>query len=362
MISVDARQLAYHSWSGVEQYTYQILLHLAHLAPDLRLDLHADQPLDTTRTATLTSRPNVRVHVRRGSARFYGLLPASILLSRNQVHYAMGGRLLYVPLPIPTAVTIYDLLPLTQPALWPGHDAAAVARKLLTSIERADLVVTISEFSRQEIEASAPRCQGRVVVAPPAAVVPSEVRRPATCPDGAYLLMVNPGRPNKNALRVLAAFGRYRAAGGDPDLSLVLAGALGDRERPLQEAITEHGLERRVIATGYLTDEELGYLYRHARAMLFPSTYEGFGMPALEALSYGLPLLVSDIPPLREITSDAALVVSPTDVEAMTDGIARLHEDECLRANLQERSRRRAAAYSWDASARSTLAALRSLL
>ena len=110
--------------------------------------------------------------------------------------------------------------------------------------------------------------------------------------------------------------------------------------------------------TGYVQDEELVTLLHHATAFAYPSVYEGFGLPPVEAMAAGVPALVSDIPVMREIVGDAALRLPPHDPAAWAQGIERVASDPSLRADLVERGRRQVAGYTWERSARQVLAAL----
>jgi alpha-1,3-rhamnosyl/mannosyltransferase len=171
-----------------------------------------------------------------------------------------------------------------------------------------------------------------------------------------YLLAVGTLEPRKNAATLLAAYARLPRALRD-EVPLLWAGALGWKSPPLQQLAGAHGVADHVRALGYVDDARLGRLYRRATAFVFPSLYEGFGLPVLEALACAAPTLCSDAEAVVELVGEAALVVAATDVDAWTAGLLRIVEDEPLRARLEAAGPARAREYSWERCARLTLAA-----
>ncbi|MFQ5844983.1 MAG: glycosyltransferase family 4 protein, partial [Planctomycetota bacterium] len=161
--------------------------------------------------------------------------------------------------------------------------------------------------------------------------------------------------PRKNLVRVVHAFSRVAAR--RPDLDLVLAGRWGWRYDDVIEAVVSSPVRVRIHALGHVPEEDLLSLVGHARAVLYPSLLEGFGLPVLEGMAAGAPVLTSDREPLRSLAGDAALTVDPTDEEAIAAGIERLLEDEELRRRLVRRGPRRARGFSWARCAAATLEA-----
>lgn len=203
-------------------------------------------------------------------------------------------------------------------------------------------VLTVSEFSRQRIIDWAR-------VAPQQVVCVGNGVDESFGPEGAryepgfrYLLMVSSRRAHKNEERTLAAFARSRI---DPTIRLLLTGAPTDA---LLAQIERLGLTRRVVFLGRVDDAQLPALYRGALALLFPSLYEGFGLPVVEAMACGIPVLTSTVTALPEVAGDAALLVDPYDVDALANGIERVLTDEALRARLRLAGPKRAAMFRWD--------------
>jgi len=175
--------------------------------------------------------------------------------------------------------------------------------------------------------------------------------------DPPYLLAVSTLHPHKNLDALLAAFAGFRR--GRQRFRLVVAGLRGFETQRLERVRNELGLGDAVEFTGWIPRERLYELYHGAFAFIYPSKFEGFGLPVLEALAAGIPTACSDIPPLAEIAGGAALRFSPGCGEAMLEAMVRVTEDACLRGQLSAAGPRQAARFTWEATARTTLEVLR---
>ncbi len=247
------------------------------------------------------------------------------------------------PLPIrirgvPKVTTVHDVVPLRLP--WATLDDKRFFYRLVKhSLEDSDLVVTISESTKADlvelfgVPADRIEVTYQTVSRPTRRLGEEELARRLRFhglePDR-YALFVGALEPKKNIGRLLSAFGRART-----DLTLVLVGPKGW----LYEKDLEKGKhlrkQRRLAILGFLPDSELAALYQGARAFVFPSVYEGFGLPPLEALSYGCPVLTSRDSSLPEVCGDAALYVDPFDVDELAAAIDTILHDETARERLR---------------------------
>jgi glycosyltransferase involved in cell wall biosynthesis len=172
-------------------------------------------------------------------------------------------------------------------------------------------------------------------------------------PDGPFILSVGTVQPRKNYGRLIESLARLRET--HPDLGLVIVGGRGWLEDPIYAALDAHGLRKAVVFTGFADDADLPALYSLARAVALPSLYEGFGLPVLEAMACGTPVVTSNVSSLPEVAGDAALLINPLDVDALTSALDRLLTDESLRGTLRERGFARAAAFTWERAAKQLL-------
>jgi glycosyltransferase involved in cell wall biosynthesis len=210
---------------------------------------------------------------------------------------------------------------------------------------RADFVLTISEYARNEILDWSKAGAERIVnvgngVGPPFCAEGARFQ-----PGFPYFLYVGSQKANKNLPRLLQA---YAQSGAKGEIRLVMT---GQAEGPLSLEIQRLGLSQNVVFVGSKTTDELAELYRGALALMFPSLYEGFGMPPLEAMACGAPVLTSNVCAIPETVGDAALLIDPLSTEQIADGIRRLANDAGLRASLRERGLLRAAQSSWETTA-----------
>lgn len=257
-------------------------------------------------------------------------------------------------------ITVHDMVVYTLPRTVRARTLYKLRLGLRRSMARADRIVTDSVFSAREITRYFPEHAGKVRVVP--CGVDLGQFHPVTDPDmlsavreryhtgEQYFLYLGTLEPRKNLPRLIKAYAAY-AAQYDAPARLVLAGGRGWLCGDIFRTVQELHLEEHVIFPQYVAPEDRCALMSGALAFTFPSLYEGFGMPPLEAMACGTPVLVSDTASLPEVTGDAAVYVPPDDTAAITRGLCRLQEDKPLREALSRKGLRRAAAFTWERSA-----------
>jgi glycosyltransferase involved in cell wall biosynthesis len=271
--------------------------------------------------------------------------------------------------PYALVTTVHDLIPLRFPALVPWRHRLAVRLLLGSALRHAAQVIAVSEATRAEILERYPIPPERVVVvpeaadtqfAPPAAADRARVRGDYGL-DGPYVLFVGLLEPKKNLGTLLRAVARLARTGRLGSATLAIAGAAGWGTEDPAAAAARLGLGDRVRCLGPVPDADLPALYGEALVFVFPSLWEGFGLPVLEAMAAGAPVLASRRGALPEITAGAAWLVEP-DEGALAEALERLLGDAALRARLREAGLARARAYSWERAARETMAVYRAAL
>ena len=359
-IAIDARKL--HDF-GIGTYVRNLVQQLARLDQTTEYVLLCREG-DVGIAAQLG--PNFRAvieHSRPYSVSEQFRIPLALI----QMHADLFHAPHYVlpPLvPCRSVVTIHDCIHLMFPQYLPSRLAYTYARaSIWSAIRRAERVLTVSEASKADILRCYDVPADKIVVtynaiddrflAEPAEVDVVRARERYQLTDP-FILYVGNIKPHKNLERLIEAFDQVRRQGFD-ELTLVIIGDQISKLQGLRRAVHRHKLHKQVRFLGFVAPEVLTVLYRLARVFVFPSLYEGFGLPPLEAMASGTPVLSSNVSSLPEVLGDAALLVDPYSADAIADGIVRLLTDEALRATLKARGLAKVREYSWEASVRKVL-------
>jgi glycosyltransferase involved in cell wall biosynthesis len=359
-IAIDAR-LGTEPRSGIGRYTRSLTEHLRRLAPEEHWVHYVDRP-------GTAAAPGVEVRCLPWPQRLvWSLWHAPRDLRRRPVDLFHGVTGFELPPRGPWALvtTVHDLVPFRFPALVPARHRWAVRCLLGGALKRAARVIAVSEATRGELLARYRLPPGRVAVvpeaaaahfAPPAAPALAEVRARYGLAHP-YVLFVGFLEPKKNLGTLLDAVAslRRRGAWGATELVIVGAPGWGPDPAPRVQAL---GLERTVRFLGPVPDADLPALYGGALAFAFPSLWEGFGLPVLEAMATGAPVAASNRGALPEITAGAALLADP-EPEPFAEILGQLVGDAALRERLRAAGLARAAHFSWERTARETLAIYR---
>lgn len=257
--------------------------------------------------------------------------------------------------PVPVVLTVHDLLPFRHPSFVPGPYAPVLRTLIRGAARNARRVLTISESSKADIVRYLGKNPDLVDVAPLAGHarpgLPNVPREPS------LLLALGNRMPHKNFETLIRAVAAIPA---EIRPRLIITGSHGDD--PLAPLVRELGVESFVELRGWLTDDEVESLYASATAMVLPTLFEGFGLPVIEAMARGCPVLCSDIPVLREVGGGAALYVNPHSASALADQISSVLADPLRLAALSSAGRSRAAKFSWTRTAAQTASAFRRAL
>lgn len=257
-------------------------------------------------------------------------------------------------------VTVHDMVYKAFPETVRGRTRFMLETGLKKSMKRADIIVTDSEFSKREIIRYFPEYNGKIRVVP--CGVDCERFRPCENPeiidnvkksldiDGEYFLYVGTIEPRKNLVRLIRAYNVFARHVKNPPV-LVLAGAKGWLYDDIFALVKKLRLEKQVIFTKYVPSEDMTPLICGATAFVFPSLYEGFGMPPLEAMACGVPVLTSGEASLPEVTGDCAVICDAYSVKSIAKGMYRLYKNPDLRKDLSRRGLERAKLFTWENSA-----------
>lgn len=269
--------------------------------------------------------------------------------------------------PCPVVTTIHDLSFEHLPETFKLRSRAQLRLTVRRTARKAALILTLSEFSRRDIIETYAVDPERVIVTPAAAPTHFKPISAATELEkirerygiGAnYLLSLGSIQPRKNLTRLIDALLWLRTTRPDDELpQLVIAGKRGWLDDEVFRAAQQDSLKECVKFAGYIPEEDLPALYSGAMCFVYPSYFEGFGLPVLEAMQCGAPVIAGNQTSLPEVAGDAALLFDPFDTRALGEAIARVIDHPEYRAELRARGLKRAAEFSWIATARLTLKA-----
>jgi glycosyltransferase involved in cell wall biosynthesis len=273
--------------------------------------------------------------------------------------------LLHKPRGTRTVVTVHDLSTLLFPQLHLRSTVELHEKKIRFVRQQADLVIAVSENTRRDVIEHLGVRPDRVHVVYEAAdaqfrpiedtdTVATVVHRYGLMPNN-YVLTVGTLEPRKNQTRLVEAFHLLRQGGAASNLKLVLAGRKGWLCDDLFRRVEELGLTKDVVFAGVVPDKDLPALMNGALMFVYPSLYEGFGLPVLEAMACGVPVITSNVSSLPEVAGDAAVLVAPHDVEQLAEALQNLIASSKMRQTLQEKGLAHAARFSWERTARQTI-------
>ena len=362
---------------GIGHYTDHLIRAVTRVDADTRAVVVAPWPVNPLRPMPSLSfaepnvevpRPGLPTRVSRRLRELVGA-PATLeaLVGRVDVFHATNFLLTHPVERARRVVTVHDLTVLLFPQWHPAERLREMRAGLPVSAAVADHIIAVSQATKDDVVKHLAIDPARVTVVPLAV---DESFRPLPRADvetalaplglvpGEYLLFLGTREPRKNLARLLDAVSAMGAEVGP----LVLAGADGWGTDDLRPRIAVLGRQGRVRALGYVPEALRPSLLCGARVFVYPSLYEGFGLPPLEAMACGTPVITSNVSALPETVGDAALLIDPTDVDALAGAIRRLWRDDALRADLHARGLTRARDFSWERTARLTLAVYTTVL
>jgi glycosyltransferase involved in cell wall biosynthesis len=363
-------------FTGTNRYVSELVREMASLQGRVELEVLCNEPA-MARGASWAA-PNVQViqanGFKLGNSRYSRLAAIGLGLARSgslarqfsadveAVHYPL---IIQVPrVRVPSVVNHHDLLHREHPELFSRPELWWRSVTYDLAARKATIILTLSEHSRSKIIEQLGVKADRVISIPLAVDRKRFRPEPEANEDEQLAQLRLPARflfypaslwPHKNHWRLLAAFARLK----DSELHLLLSGATFGRLPRLLAEADRLGLGARVRHLGFIAEEDLPGVYRRATALAFPSRYEGFGTPPLEAMACACPVSSSRVASLGEVCGDAALELDPDDIEQMSAALHRISNDKQLRTNLRDKGLKQAARFSWSRTAEAHLDAYR---
>ncbi len=361
-VGLDARALASEQISGVERYVTDLTLALAKLERGPEIIAYTDRPIGDLEIARAVSAHSLRTRMLRAR---HGWLRAALpwRLWRDGVDLVHLPSTIIPPiLPCPAVVTVHDLAWTRYPEIYAAADLAMQHRAVAGAAARAARIIAVSESTARDLRHRYPGAVDKIMVVPLGVSAEFSPEGPPLSPAAfagagklrkGYILYTGGLLPRKNLLRLVAAYSKVLSEGPAPPL--VLAGARTAHAEELAAVVRELGIERQVIFTGYVQRRDLPALYRGAGIFVYPSLYEGFGLPVLEAMASGAPVVTTNVSSMPEVAEEAAVLVDPESVDRLAWAISLYLTDEELGRTMTRRGLARSREFTWEQTARKTV-------
>lgn len=354
-IGIDATALTSTQPTGVEVVTRELVAAVLGQDTEDQFILYTPAPLDER----WKKFPNLINRV-LPPARFwlYSRLSPAVVRDNLDVFWAPSNMLPF-KLPPKSLATVHDLAFIRFPA---AYSISSRFRSWLTvwrAARVATKIIAVSQATKADLVARFNLPDNKIEVVDNALPSLSATPDPVPMVSGDYVLVIGRVEARKNpttAIKALALIAQQY-----PKLQLIFAGGRGYQAEAAEALVAQIGLASRIHFLGFVTDAQIANLYLHAKLLLFPSLYEGFGLPILEAFHFGTPVICSNTPALTEVAGDAALVVESTDSMMMSQAISRILSEPDLRGQLIEKGTQCLQQYSWERSAAKLISIIKTL-
>ena len=260
-----------------------------------------------------------------------------------------------------SVITIHDLAIYKNPEWFPDHQFFPKRILIPWSIAKAKKIIAVSQNTKDDLIKLFNINKDKIVVIHEGAedynkflLEENKIAEKVKIKDP-YFLFIGTLEPRKNLVRLIEAFAEFLKISQNKNFKLVLAGKQGWKFEPIFETIESLGLNDKVLCLGYISLEEKIYLLKNALALTYPSLYEGFGLPIVEAMNLGVPIITSNIASIPELVIDNALLIDPYNVETIRNALQEVATDSQLRENLSKKGRGIAQNFTWQECARKTL-------
>jgi len=364
IIGIDGNEANVSTKVGISEFAYQLVTHLAELVQresDIKLEVY----LKESPNSDLPSKKNNVIYSVVGPKKMWTQfgLPLNLFLDfpRPDVFFSPTH---YAPrfAPCPSVVSVMDLSYLFFPEMFRKNDLYQLTNWTAYSVQQAKVVITISESSKNDIIEKYGKKPDQVRVIYPGIKSFSmkekdwkDVVKAYNIPEN-YVLFVGTLQPRKNIQKLIEAVSLLKK---QDDLHVIVVGKKGWLYEEILSAPEKWGVAERVHFLDFVTDEDLPHLYKNAQCFVLPSLYEGFGLPVLEAMQYGCPVITSNVSSLPEAGGDAALYCDPNSAQDIADKIEQVITDKKLRESMIEKGYAQVKKFSWEKAAREVVSILK---
>lgn len=369
-IAIDARSATLHQGTGIGTYTNNLISELLSLDSENEFDLFCSGKFNKDFN-------KINANIIYSSGRHGGFYEKYYIpnllneLHTDLYHIPQNGIGFDFDTEIPTLVTIHDLIPYIMPETVGKGYLERFLRDMPNIISNSCGILTVSQYSKKDIlKFFSFYPEDKIFVTPLAANSNFKPLDKEDCKlyvkntfgvNDPYILYIGGFSLRKNALGLIKAFSKVHKDLNKP-YKLLVGGPLKDEGEKLSAFVKENNLQDEIIFCGYLEDDILPILYSGCDAFVYPSFYEGFGLPPLEAMSCKAPVITSNLTSIPEVTGDNAILINPYDISELENALVTLLNDEALKATLSEKGYLRSLEFTWTKTAQNTLEAYKHLV
>jgi glycosyltransferase involved in cell wall biosynthesis len=370
-ISIDAMPIGAKPWTGISNYIFNLLRSLAEFDAknDYAIYSMRHDFIDLGIENDNFKRKRVPELFRFWHYRvswlswYYTAFPVQLLKDKPEVFLSPYSILPWY-CPCPKVIVVYDLVPFIFSNFYSVPVRFIFKMQTASAVKRADRIIAISKSTKNDLVKLLKADPNKISVVYPGFdndnFKPTndlgkveEIKRKYKI-NGSYILYIGTLEPRKNVTRLIEAFGQLIQT-GNIDHKLVITGKRGWLYDDIFKTVTRLGLERDVIFTGYAPYEDLPLLFNGADVFVYPSLYEGFGLPPLEAMACGTPVITSNISSLPEVVGDAAILVDPLSVDEIAKALYQVVSNKEVQEKMRQKGLERAKMFSWEKVAKETL-------
>lgn len=368
-IAIDARGVNWYRGSGIGTYTDSLLCALLNIDKENYYHIYWSGD-DYERVSSDNSRV---IMTSKKHHRFFqqSYIPGNLSKENIDIyHVPPNGIGLSPSIGCKKVITIHDLIPYIMPETVGRGYLLKFLKEVPSILDSSDGIITVSEWSKKDILKFFPINADKIFVTP---LAPSEKYRPldkSWCRymvgkrfniKSPYLLYVGGFSPRKNVKSLIMSFSNILSS-LSKEFMLVIAGSLKEDGNMLKELCERLNISSKVLFTGFIEEDFMPILYSAAEVFVYPSLYEGFGLPPLEAMSCGTPVITSNVSSIPEIVGDAGILIDPYDSSNLVNALGNLLENDSLKAELIEKGFSRAKLFSWEKTAKNTLSVYKAII
>lgn len=359
-IGVDARPLCYPG-TGIYRYTIEMLKRMT--AIDCEWFLYSDRKYNEIELNKENIKHRVGNNRIANFSTFYAQLLFPHWARQDQIDVFWSPRH-HLPLTlsssISSVVTIHDLVWIHYGETMTRFGRLLESFLMPRAIKSADYVIAVSNWTGIDIKEHFPLAAHKTKVITGASCFPTPTPTPLHDTINSYFLFVGTLEPRKNLPLLLAAYKNYTEKHPEP-IPLIIAGGAGWGNIAIKKLVAQHNLSNQVTLLGQVSEKQLADLYKNAHTLLMPSLYEGFGLPLVEAMSQGVPVITSNLSAMKEICGDGGILVDPSSITEMSEAMISITTDENIYKKLSISATLQSKKFCWDTSAARMLKILLSL-